>query len=403
MLSWLRPLWRLEVLALLALALLFLAGKWTLVFLAIALLLAVDARASSLPPLAEGGFISHDNNFNIVRILLAWGVLFQHSYPFSGTPTVSWFDRNIGINLGVYAVNLFFFVSGLLVSQSLARRGSLRDFLRARVARIVPALCLVVGISVFALGPWFTQLSLPQYFSDESTWEYLYRNIFLIHTEYLLPGVFQDNPHSPSINGSLWSLRYEMKMYLLLALLGFLGVLAQGRRFALFSACYLGWYAFVMVNPDAREVDGDLIRTSLYFYLGCLSSVMYRHLPIRLAVVVLLGLLAGVLWNTALHQLSLALALCFALLWVATVPGGWLRKYNKVGDYSYGVYLFGCPVQQSLVALFPAIGFWGMLGGATVVSLLFALLSWHWVERPCLEWVKSRHRRAAARDAVVAL
>jgi peptidoglycan/LPS O-acetylase OafA/YrhL len=67
--------------------------------------------------------------------------------------------------------------------------------------------------------------------------------------------------------------------------------------------------------------------------------------------VLLLGLLGSALWLPDVHfrEMVLALATPYLVLFIALVPGGWLRHYNRLGDYSYGLYIYGFPTQQSVL------------------------------------------------------
>lgn len=391
------------LLALLGLAGFLATGKWPIVF-TLAFLLCL--RACRVPgPVGAGRpgspiTLDHENNFNIIRVLLAWGVLYQHSFPFSGVAPETWFDKNVGIVAGKFAVNLFFFISGFLVSQSLARRGCLRNFFLLRVMRIVPGLAVVVCLSVLVLGASVTHLPLAEYLSHSQTWKYIYNNVFLIHAEYRLPGVFLDNPHSPSVNGSLWSLRYEVKMYAILGLAGFLGLFFRRRLFSLFSLLFIGWYVATLFSFHVED-DPALQRVALYFYLGCLFFYLYAWLRFTWVGAALLALATAALWDTPCQQLSLALLLCYLLLWFALTPVRSLAWYRKLGDYSYGIYLCGAPIQQTLVFLYPDIGFSAMLCAATVLAVLFAVFSWHCVELPALDWARSRWGASRAQRAEV--
>ena len=56
------------------------------------------------------------------------------------------------------------------------------------------------------------------------------------------------------------------------------------------------------------------------------------------------------------------------------------------GDYSYGVYLYGFPIGQALVTIWPQfiVRGWWLLPAATFATFAFAIFSWHVVERPFL-------------------
>jgi peptidoglycan/LPS O-acetylase OafA/YrhL len=89
--------------------------------------------------------------------------------------------------------------------------------------------------------------------------------------------------------------------------------------------------------------------------------------------------------------------LAYLVLVLAYLPGGAVRRYNRVGDYSYGTYIYAFPVQQSVAALVPGVSLAPMIALASVGTLALAALSWHLIERPALELKEalSRARRPA--------
>ena len=90
-------------------------------------------------------------------------------------------------------------------------------------------------------------------------------------------------------------------------------------------------------------------------------------------------------------------------LWLAYVPGGRVRGYNRVGDYSYGVYIYAFPVQQSVVALMPGVSPLALLAIALPITVLLAVASWHLVESPALGLLhRGKRQRAVASNVVAA-
>ena len=124
-----------------------------------------------------------DNNFNLIRIVAALVVLVTHSFALVG--------ESIGMTIGLIAVDVFFIVSGFLVTASLLTRQSTIEFLWARALRIFPALLVMLLLTVFVLGPFFTSLPLSSYFSDRTTYDYLLKcSTLFTGVVYKLPGVF---------------------------------------------------------------------------------------------------------------------------------------------------------------------------------------------------------------------
>jgi peptidoglycan/LPS O-acetylase OafA/YrhL len=80
----------------------------------------------------------------------------------------------------------------------------------------------------------------------------------------------------------------------------------------------------------------------------------------------------------------------------------------KRGDYSYGIYLYGMPMQQVMILCFPLItSAIIQLGLSMILIVPFAAFSWHIIERPVLKLRKkfsfvARVRLAADRTSVSA-
>src|SRR5262249_8204031 len=100
-------------------------------------------------------------------------------------------------------------------------------FLAKRALRIFPGLFVATTLSAFVLAPLVTTLSPGAYLSSPAPWEYVLGNTLLDQTVHELPGVmFVNNPVGLEINGSLWTLRLEFTMYLMVLTLGLLRLLS---------------------------------------------------------------------------------------------------------------------------------------------------------------------------------
>jgi hypothetical protein len=142
----------------------------------------------------EGQLDRRTNNFDLLRLLAAWFVLFSHCYPLTGQPVLDPFARHTGIDtLGGIGVSIFFVLSGYLVTNSLERSSSVYSFARKRAFRIFPALAVLTVYCAFWLGPIITTLPLETYLKHPQTVAYLW-NISAWKIQYALPGVFATNP-----------------------------------------------------------------------------------------------------------------------------------------------------------------------------------------------------------------
>jgi peptidoglycan/LPS O-acetylase OafA/YrhL len=328
-----------------------------------------------------------DNNFNLLRMLAATAVLISHSWPLTlGKNTIEPLFVETGYKLGTTAVSIFFAVSGFFITKSFLNRASVADFVLARVARIYPGLIVVLLLTVFVLGPLFTILPLTAYFGDLHTWAYVPFNITLKKLMWTLPGVFIDNPYGGpnggAINGSLWTLFSEVSCYFMVVIVGLLGL----SRPALFSIILAIAIGATFLIPQAEA--GNLLRSSatlgLPFALGAATYIYRRWVPVSaLLAVALLGL-AVVSFGTIFYPMTHAFAVAYAALWFgfADIPG--LKRYNRFGDYSYGMYIYAFPVEQMVMALFHHLTPWQLVLASFPPTLLLAVLSWTWIESPAL-------------------
>ncbi|MDP5132770.1 MAG: acyltransferase, partial [Paraglaciecola sp.] len=164
-----------------------------------------------------------DNNFNLIRFIAATLVLFSHCYPlFYGASAMDPLKKIVGFSLGTVAVDLFFISSGFLIAGSLYDRRDLVSFAKARILRIYPALAVCLVITVFLMGPALTTLPIIQYFTDAQTYIYFLKNLVLFFgEEAILPGLFAQLPWPNTVNGSLWTLPFEVRAYALLVLVAY--------------------------------------------------------------------------------------------------------------------------------------------------------------------------------------
>jgi peptidoglycan/LPS O-acetylase OafA/YrhL len=78
-----------------------------------------------------------DNNFNLLRFIAATLVVFGHSYPLSGNP-VGELSVIGSLDITRIAVDIFFVISGFLVTGSLFARKNVIVFCQSRFLRIFP-------------------------------------------------------------------------------------------------------------------------------------------------------------------------------------------------------------------------------------------------------------------------
>ncbi len=340
-----------------------------------------------------------DNNLNLIRMAAATGVLASHAValvvgPGNGAPL----KETLGYSLGTLSVWIFFGVSGLLVTQSYVQSRSAAQWALARVLRIYPALIVAVFLTVLLVGPVMTTWSTGAYFADSSTWTYLWGNSTLLRFQYPLPGVFETVPHPNSVNGSLWTLPFELMCYALVLAVGLAGLFRRTWALLGLGAGLAALY-FWDGLPTSFHVQRFREVGSL-FVLGAAFYLMRRFVPLRLDIAAGLIVIAAFLKDTPVYDEALKLALLYSVFWLAFIPAGAIRAYNRLGDYSYGLYIYAFPIQQTVIVLLPESGALTNFAISFPITLVLAMVSWTFVEKPALA-LKQRRMIWRMRDPAV--
>lgn len=323
------------------------------------------------------------DNVLLLRLLAAGLVLFAHCWALAWNPgrEPDWFAWWTGRFTGTIAVDMFFFISGLLVTRSYALRHSLLDFARARLLRIFPALVVCVVLCAWVLGPIATSLPLAEYVAHPQPWRYTVGNALLIDMQWTLPGVFAGNHIPESVNGVLWTLPAEMRAYAYVAAFGVAGLL---RSRALFAIVLL---ALVATGVFAREqvvlfAVAEHYEFAAYFAAGAACWMFREYVPVGWVPMAVLVAACALTQLTAAFAPLLAVSTAYFCLWFSYLPA--LNRIAPRGDYSYGLYLYGYPAQQIVVAFLPEAGPWPILVPSLALAMLFAFASWRLVEKPAL-------------------
>lgn len=326
-----------------------------------------------------------DNDFDAIRLLAALAVLVGHAWPLTGMterPLVA------GLKLFDLGVYVFFSLSGYLIATSWARSPRVVPFLLRRVFRILPALVVVVLVTTFVLGPLVSTLGVPGYFGDPGSWAYL-RNVTLVPV-YTLPEVFVGHPVDGTVNGSLWTLGPEFLCYLGVLGTGLLalGVRVPAVRLAVPVLVGIAAAVVLLVPGAAPRGMRDVLTVIVFFAGGAVISEAERRglaAPLRsrwLPLVVAAGWLVAGAFLAEREAVALAwVVLPFLVIALGSRSTPVVRRAGRFGDLSYGLYLWGFPVQQTVVLLAPDLPLAVDILVVALVAGLLALASWWLVER----------------------
>lgn len=325
------------------------------------------------------------NNFDFLRLFAALMVVIGHSFWLSGNGALEPVKVFTGFwDIADIAVHVFFVMSGFLIAGSWANTRSLLSFAGKRALRIFPALIVAVLFTTFVIGLLATKLPAGDYLSHASTWNYL-TNISL-HTEFRLPGVFAENAFPNTVNGSLWTLPFEVLMYLSLMGLGLIPLRGATIRVPVLLAA-LSFFAVHVVTVETTEFArmASLARLGTFFYAGAALYFFYDRLRWHWLIAVVLIVFQLALAQSQAWPVVHALTLPYLVIYVAHLRIPAIANVGKAGDFSYGLYIFSFPLQQLMVQ-------WGgqslslgeFMAASLITSGVFAALSWYLVEEPAM-------------------
>jgi peptidoglycan/LPS O-acetylase OafA/YrhL len=349
----------------------------------------------------EDRFDPRRNSLDLLRLSFALLVAVAHGINIQTSEQPRW-----GLStLGDFGLDGFFILSGFLVTRSWMTLDSLPRFAWHRFLRIMPgfwACLLVVALVVAPLAAALQGLSPAVAFSgDPSALRYVLGNAGLVILQYDIAGILADNPSPDSFNGSLWTLAFEAFCYVIVGVLGAVGLLRRRPVVVPAIAAVLAVLTILQEAGVPALVNDRLLRLVFVFVLGAAAHLYAHRIPMRadLAAASAVVFLVSVALFEDYRVLG-AVPLAYAFLWFGTCfPWPWSMR----ADLSYGMYIYHWPVLQLLVLtdlraaptpVFVAVGL--------AVTVLPAIASWYLVEKPAL-----RHKHHTlpdqAADAITGL
>jgi peptidoglycan/LPS O-acetylase OafA/YrhL len=375
----------------------------------------VDRLRAPLP-VVDDVLRRRDNAIGLLRLVFALVVVVSHCWPLGfGAPDPLSAASHGQTDTGAMAVAGFFVLSGLLVTRS-ALRCSPGRFAWHRALRILPGYWACMLAMTLGLGPllwWVREGTVAGYASaDPGPLGYLTGNWFTAMRQWGIGDLLTTTPYGHEkgygvLNGSLWTLRYELFCYVVVGLLAVAGVVGVVRRRPA-VVCWLAGVVYGMVLldwlvadrwgtsptllPDLRGVPllGDLGGRSLFgfalvFAIGAVAAVRPDRFPVStrlaaVAAVVLPVTLLGGGWDVAG-----APAFAYLTLYAGLRAPRRVAALSPRADLSYGVYIYAFPIQQVLALLhLQRLGLAAFAALSLAGALVAGWVSWHVVERPAL-------------------
>ncbi|TGV04422.1 acyltransferase family protein [Flavivirga rizhaonensis] len=339
--------------------------------------------------------IHKQNNFDFLRFMFALFVVISHAYPLSGSSEeAQWIYKitNGQIVLASIGLNGFFVISGFFIFQSLQRSKTLKSYFKKRFLRLFPGLFILLILSILMV-PFLYQGSIPL-LSNKQFYTYLPNNLNLYNFQSGIKGVFDSNNYH-AINGSLWTLRYEFSLYIALAFLFYLKgrlSLVKGLLlisffmfFILFNFCLdrfsgasvFGMQGYHILNFSAFFMGGSFL-ASVGFDAIKKESSLFFVVAIAVSLIILL---ASIYFNFYSNIKHLMFTLLILLIGYMNIPI--LQSFGKIGDMSYGIYIYSFFIQQIFMVVFK-FDLYELMIYSVIASIILGYLSWHLVEKKAL-------------------
>lgn len=332
------------------------------------------------------------NNFDFLRLLFATFVIITHSYTLLGLQECDWlcFLSQNQATFSSIGVKGFFIISGYLIYQSLERSKTLQNYFWKRFLRLYPALIFML-IIVMLFIPFFYTYDLPIY-SNNAYWEYFTNNLKIYTHQFKIMGVFERNPYPNSINGSLWTIQYELTMYLLLA---FLFIFKRSDK-TLKLLISLSVVILLIGNLFYKEEisiygyiisAGHLLDLGYFFMSGAFIYVFEVKLKPYFKYLFYLSILLVILSvSYTFYDKAIFFTLPLIVIYIGSSSTRYLNQiHKKIGDLSYGIYIYGFPIQQALIYFFNP-NLYVLMSSSIIIAAIFGFFSWHLIEKKCLKF-----------------
>ena len=332
-----------------------------------------------------------NNNYDFLRVFAALCITFTHSYNLilknDDEPLMKLSGNHFDFSF--IGLSIFFSISGYLIAKSAVTSPSFKNYIWKRFLRIQPMLILVCLVSILVIGPVFSTLSLNEFFKQESTFTY-FRNIMpLFGIQFGLPAVFGNNPAESGVNGSLWTLIVEERLYLIIGILFLFK--EYGKALLLILIGILNLLYFVNIVFYGENMIKYFSGQNVFYAIMFLNASFYYLININFKNTknsfFYLIILAALLLLSSLIIIEKSLQIILIPLLVLSVAHikGKTNKAGKYGDFTYGIYIFSFPVQQMLIAKNIALNNPLKLFGLTILIVSpLAILCWHLLERKML-------------------
>lgn len=296
-----------------------------------------------------------NNNFNLIRMLAAYMVIMAHATAIQGKGVDLVAQLTGQTHSGQMAVFVFTFLSGIFITKSVIKSKDTTTFFKKRILRLYPELIICL-LLILILGSCFTTYSQYDYWKNPQTIKYFIANLLEVVNEHILPGVFENHPAGGSMNGVLWYITFEIRIYLLWALLKSLKIFEDKNKANIVLLILFVW---ITTNPASMPFLGSDIalygsdvfpQYTITFILAALVYLNVETLEIKWWHICVSVIIMWIFRHSLISTWIWGTGFILASLWIGTSEK--IRSI-RVKDLSYGIFLYGWPMGQLVYEILP--------------------------------------------------
>lgn len=340
---------------------------------------------------------SRNNSFTIMSIIMSIMIIIFHSYAlFYNNGKTDFFSNLLGYeNTGSIVVSIFFIISGFMIPTSLKNSKSLKQYFYKRIKKIIPPLFLCLLVSGLVIAPLVSKVNYLNYlFHPGNYFYYIFDNIFFIkNTVFRIGNAFINNPYPAVINGSIWTLKHQFFMYILIVPIFYLFLKDDKKyyyliyllMFIIVVLSYLGCLDVIYKFLDHRlgfigifSEGKMLVRFTYYFMVGVFINKYIDKIPVNIPCV-----LVAILSIVLTHKSDVLPFICLICLPYLTIVLGTIKCPIKITDISYHIYIWAFPIQQLIIYLwFKQLNIYSYMLLSIFITVLISYISYYLTEYP---------------------
>ncbi len=333
----------------------------------------------------------HDNFFTPIRLFLAVSVMIGHAYyvtdghMFAVAPLA---EPSIFFEYrpSYLAVNFFFIVSGFLVTRSLLNGRKVPEYISSRFLRVFPGLFVHILFVMFILGPLVTSLPVVELFTHPQFYTQPFQVLSFYRTEMILPGAFENNTLQVG-SATLWTLRYEVIAYIGTLVMFLCGLMKANSMLLAQCMFFVVMWPLAQITGLYDIMPGSIqaiLRLCLCYTMGAAIYAYRDRLKFHILGIPVIGCIAALYNDTVFFEVLVNIWMAYIVFWVAYVKLPKLSNLQTMTDISYGIYIYHYSILQWVYHVNPEVTTLNLILIASPISIVLAILSWNFIEKPML-------------------